>query len=167
MRFQFRRKAGLAALVHPLHPVPRTAVLAAGFEESRLIRGFPNGWSEELAQFRPSALAGSFDAMRPLTIRSHDLDLRHAIIIFHHDLERRLRDSERDLLWKAFGVPVFEQMLDRENSLLAMECEAHEGLHLMVAMPDVPLDHVPCPCGNLHPRLIEPRPALRMAALVS
>ena len=142
-------------------------MLVAGFEQSRLIRSFPNGWSEALVQFRPSALAGSFEAVIPLTIRSHELDLRHAVIIFHNDLKVRLRESERDLLWKSFGVPVFEQVLDPQNGLLAMECEAHEGLHLMSDRPDVALDHSPCPCGNHHPRLIVPRPLLRMAALVS
>lgn len=166
-RFQFQSEAGLAALVHPLNPVPRTAILAAGFEETRLIRGFPSGWSQEAERFRPTALAGTFQALRPLTIRGDEIALRHAVIVFHYGLDIRLLDSERDLLWKAFGVPIFEQILDADNRLLAMECEAHEGLHLMVDRACEEMDRAPCPCGNPRPRLAEPRPVRRMAALVS
>jgi hypothetical protein len=41
-----------------------------------------------------------------------------------------LDDVDRHVLWSRFGVPVFEQLLDEEGRIVAVECEAHAGLHL-------------------------------------
>jgi phenylacetate-CoA ligase len=41
-----------------------------------------------------------------------------------------LSESDRDLLWDAFGVPVYEQFLGLGNELLAQDCDVHEGLHI-------------------------------------
>jgi phenylacetate-coenzyme A ligase PaaK-like adenylate-forming protein len=38
--------------------------------------------------------------------------------------------EDRDLLWRAFGVPVFEQLRGWDGSVLARECEVHDGLHV-------------------------------------
>jgi hypothetical protein len=42
-----------------------------------------------------------------------------------------LTQADRDVFWKAFRVPVFEQLLGLSGELLAEECEAHEGLHVI------------------------------------
>jgi hypothetical protein len=36
----------------------------------------------------------------------------------------------RDELWRRFGVPLFEELMDSEGRILASECEAHDGLHV-------------------------------------
>ncbi len=40
-----------------------------------------------------------------------------------------MTDDHRDLLWRAFGLPVFEQLLGPDGSVIAQECEVHDGLH--------------------------------------
>jgi hypothetical protein len=82
-----------------------------------------------------------------------------AVIAFTGIRHGELTELERDLFWRVFQVPVFEQFLASDGRVLAMECDAHEGLHLLE--PDAPLpgfrarlDTAPCGCGNAHPRLI-------------
>ena len=67
-----------------------------------------------------------------------------------------MTDADRESLWWAFRVPVFEQVIGKSGKLLAAECEAHDGLH--VASPDLPLhgesvDDSLCPCGRKTPRI--------------
>ena len=38
--------------------------------------------------------------------------------------------EQRQRLWLAFRVPVFEQIIGKNGALLAAECEAHDGLHI-------------------------------------
>ena len=38
--------------------------------------------------------------------------------------------EQRERLWDAFELPVFEQLRGFEGELLASECDAHDGLHL-------------------------------------
>jgi hypothetical protein len=40
-----------------------------------------------------------------------------------------MTDDHRDLLWRAFGLPVFEQLLGADGRVVARECEVHDGLH--------------------------------------
>jgi hypothetical protein len=42
-----------------------------------------------------------------------------------------LDQRQRDLLWRAFRVPVFEQLRDWDGEVIARECETHSGLHLI------------------------------------
>ena len=44
--------------------------------------------------------------------------------------ERLASDTARDSLWRAFELPVFEELTGSEGELLAAECEAHSGFHL-------------------------------------
>jgi phenylacetate-CoA ligase len=36
----------------------------------------------------------------------------------------------RDQLWRAFQVPVFEQLRGWDGTVIARECEVHDGLHV-------------------------------------
>ena len=74
-----------------------------------------------------------------------------------------MTDADRECLWWAFRVPVFEQVIGKSGKLLAAECEAHDGLH--VASPDRPLhgealDDSLCPCGRKSPRIAVTRRAV-------
>jgi len=40
-------------------------------------------------------------------------------------------ERHRDLLWRAFHAPVFEQLRNWDGDVIARECEAHDGLHLL------------------------------------
>ncbi len=44
--------------------------------------------------------------------------------------ERLASDSARDSLWRAFELPLFEELTGSEGEALGVECEAHSGFHL-------------------------------------
>jgi hypothetical protein len=162
MLLNLRRRASGALFIHPMIPTPRTAILTPGFQETKLIRVFPHGWNEEAAKFAPSSIAGPVEQLRRLT--DSDLQLSHAVIVFTYGGEAGLSDEDRDILWGAFGVPVFEQYLGRANELLAVECDAHTGLHLVGDFEMLNRGRKACACGSPNPRL--PRRA-RIAELLA
>jgi hypothetical protein len=144
-------------LVYPIPPAPLTAILVDGFRSSGNVRVFESGWSEEAANFHPAAIAATLAQLRALPAIP---SLRNAIIALVRPGEPRLSEDDRERLWRAFRVPVFEQRIDESCALLAAECEAHDGLHIETS--DVlpgdgeVLETAPCGCGRTTPRLIAP-----------
>jgi hypothetical protein len=142
-----------AALIYPIRPVPRCAVLVAGFRSRFPVRVFSSGWNEDAAKFAPQAVAATLPQLDALAGVVH---LSHAVIVFRREFEPRVNDAERDRLWRAFRVPVFEQMIGADCTLLAAECEAHDGLHIessKLAIGDHEIDRSICACGRATPRL--------------
>jgi hypothetical protein len=81
-----------------------------------------------------------------------------AVIAFTGICHGELTELERDLFWRVFQVPVFEHFLSPDGRILAMECDAHDGLHLLDSDAPLPgfrafLDTATCGCGNPQPRL--------------
>ena len=74
------------------------------------------------------------------------------MVAFTYQGQAGLSGDDRDLFWDSFGVPVFEQHLSPDNQLLAMECDAHAGLHVMGDFETLRLDRNSCVCGNPAPR---------------
>lgn len=136
--------------LYPISPVPRTAVISRVFRSRRTIRVFED--LESVPAFAPQALAGTLGQVESL---AGSVRLTHAIIVFRGLDEPRLTDVERDRLWQAFEVPLFEQILASNGELLAWECEAHEGLHAVKALPGLDLERTPCACGHPAPRIVE------------
>lgn len=154
-----RRPSSEATFVHPMNSAARTAILARGFQETKFARVFPDGWNQDAARFNPSSVAGTVEQLRRLA-HGPKLNLRHAVVVFTYEGEPCLSNVDRDLFWKAFGVPIFEQRLSPRNELVAMECEAHAGLHLVGDFGHLRPDKSTCACGNPAPRLSRPsRPA--------
>jgi hypothetical protein len=151
MILPFRRREDGAQFVHPMNPVPRTAILAPGFVGTKLVRVFPSGWNDQAARFEPTSIAGAVKELRK--VARLNIELRHAVIVFTYDDESGLISADRDFLWEAFGVPVFEQQLGPANELLAMECDAHAGMHLRGEFGLPRRDKNSCACGNPAPRL--------------
>ena len=151
------RKAG-ASFVHPLDPAPRTAILVPGFNSTRSMRVFPLGWNDAARRFTPGAVAGTFSQLRALA--DDDVRLTHAVICLAWDKKDLLTARQRDYLWTAFGVPVFEQYLDRDNVLLAYECDAHAALHPTEAYNGPTLSEYRCPCGTNPRTCFAPQTAL-------
>jgi hypothetical protein len=147
-------------LVYPIPPAPRTAILVDGFRSSGNTRVFEDGWSEEAANFAPTAIAATLAQLQALpSIPS----LRNAIIALVRPGEPRLSEDDRERLWRTFRVPVFEQRIDDACALLAAECEAHDGLHIETPAlspgDGEVLETAPCGCGRTTPRLIAPERA--------
>ena len=59
--------------------------------------------------------------------------------------------SDRAMLVRAFGPHVFETYGSRETMLLAAECEAHDGMHLMEENLLVEIAHGGAPAGTDEP----------------
>lgn len=95
--------------------------------------------------------------------------LTHAVIVLARPGDDLLTAERRERLWRAFRVPVFEQIIGERGALLAAECEAHAGLHIESAKYDPgnrPVETAPCGCGRATPRLkpAEPIEEARAAA---
>ena len=90
------------------------------------VRVFPQGWRPDAEAFQPAALAGEWAQFEALLGRDIP-SLTHAIIVLSRDTGELLNEGQRKDLWRAFRVPVFEQILAGNGSLLAAECEAHDG----------------------------------------
>jgi hypothetical protein len=145
---------------YPLPRTPRVALLRNGLDHGRSVRYFDESapdFIERVSQFRPESFAGSLDQLmriaRPNILRA--LDIR-AIVVLAPAGSTPLSAAERDELWRRFGAPVFEQQLTSDGELVATECEAHDGLHVMdprAALAGAALDDSPCACGKTTPRI--------------
>jgi hypothetical protein len=97
--------------------------------------------------------------------------LNLAIVVFSAvGPDGALETRHRDLLWKAFGLPVFEQLRGADGRVMARECEVHDGLHLDAnqdaGLPtDMRVEIVAeqCDCG-LETARLRPRIAIRARA---
>ena len=165
MVVRIRRPAKGAHFVHPVEAASRTAVLLPGFRQTKLVRVFPEGWTERARRFRPLGLAGSLEQLR--AIAAEGWPLEQAVIILSRADTTEPSAEDRELLWSAFGVPVFEQYLDPRNRLLATECDAHAGLHVVRGCEHLDLEHEVCPCGSAVPRLTRGARMEDLAALLA
>lgn len=94
----------------------------------------PERWSQ-VRHFGPHILVGSSADLQRFVER---IDLRtiavdsldHSIFVVTEVGDQPLSDVLRVVLWQRFGVPVFELYTDGHGTLLAFECEAHNGWHV-------------------------------------
>lgn len=117
-------------LVFPL-PMPpsRIAVIGGRFSEAKNIRAFDLTEIHKLAAWEPEALVAPLEDA--LALAHLSLRLSTALIVHTSIGGAPLDDYGRDRLWEAFGVPVFEQLLSWRGPVIARECEAHAGLHIV------------------------------------
>jgi phenylacetate-coenzyme A ligase PaaK-like adenylate-forming protein len=137
----------------------------------------------DLQALAPNVVIGSLGEVHHLadlaasgSIDSSSID--HALVILTQYGAKPLSDVARVALWQSFGVPIFELYLSLDHSLLASECEAHEGWHFAPGVGfatldtgelildgagnsglrtglSASLDETPCPCGRTSPRILE------------
>lgn len=151
MIVRIRRPSKGAPFIHPIDPAPRTAILAPGFRETRLVHTFPQGWNERSRRFNPASVAGPLDKLQAMA--RDPWPIEQAVVVFSYAGAAGLSEDDRELLWNAFGVPVFEQYLSPKNRLLASECDAHCGLHVVSGCEGFRLEDEVCACGNPAPRI--------------
>ncbi len=124
--------------------------------------------SADLHSYAPEALVAPLDLALSLSdqksrglIDLHSLNV--AIVVLTSLDDSPLTDDHRDLLWRAFGVPMFEQLRGWDGTVIARECEVHDGLHIdgSVEGLDLPGQIVSecCECGRETPRLKSFAPA--------
>jgi hypothetical protein len=182
---------GPQPLLYPLRFTPRTAVLTHGFQQTKSVKVLQPDWVL-LARFRPEAVAAPVGVLRTLALgidggRGRLPSLKFAAIAFTGPWPGGLlREEDRELFWRVFQVPVFEQHLGPDGRVVAWECEAHRGLHLLptravvensahhqllvTSLTDLRRPAVrlrtrlaasiadgDCPCGETSPKLLELR----------
>jgi hypothetical protein len=149
------RSGGASALRYPLTPEPRIAVFDINVS-SRRGQFFPRGWTaEQVNAFQPEALAGSLPGLREAAnlIESGKLKLpllTFPVVVFTKPEGGRLSSDELDELWSRLRLPVFEQIRSASGQLLAYECEARDGFHVLDDFqPDGiwRVSHERCGCG--------------------
>jgi hypothetical protein len=154
-----------AAFVYPVPPAPRTAVLLPCFRSekwfrsaksrSRTVRIFAGGWDADAAAYHPAAIAGTWPQIESLL--AHNLtSLTHALIVLARPEDSLLTTEQRQRLWRAFRVPIFEQIIGENGALLAAECEAHAGLHIespSLKIAGSSIERALCGCGRNTPRI--------------
>jgi len=122
-------------LRYPANRQILTAVVGLRIVESGVARMFHPGWIEQIRQFGPEAIAAPVRVLKRLAAsasyqgRSVFPSLTRAVVAFTGVEHGTLSSADRNALWQTFKVPIFEQCLAPDGSLLAWECEAHEGLH--------------------------------------
>jgi hypothetical protein len=165
MVVRLRRPSKGANFVHPIEPAPRTAILAPGFRETPGARIFPEGWNERARRFHPASIAAPLELLRRLARDTWSFD--QAVVVFTYFGGPGISPLDRELLWNAFGVPVFEQYLSSKNRLLATECDAHAGLHVVSGCDGLRVERDVCACGNPAPRLISGSRIEELAGLLA
>ncbi|MGH9721450.1 MAG: hypothetical protein ACRD8O_14670 [Bryobacteraceae bacterium] len=128
-------------LFFPIAPTPRCAVFLPRFEETARVKVFDPKQVLRLVQFQPEAIAGNVHFLASLAElvdrgRLELPSLKRGLIAFtgigSGAAEGSLLDERtRNLLWRVFRVPVFEQYIGFDGRLIAWECEAHDGLHMV------------------------------------
>lgn len=187
-----RRQAARPQQLHfPLKSPKRIAVLKPGFALPSNAREFAASDSSGIHAWEPDALVAPLNTA--LLLADHRLrgkfelpSLEIAVTVVTRLDDSPLAPHHRELLWRAFQVPVFEQLLSWEGSVIGRECEVHCGLHLdeetvIATVRDeelllTHLNHVenpivlartgysagiatdPCDCGTTSPRLCQLTP---------
>lgn len=110
----------------------------------------------------PAEPAGEQTAAFPAGMLALALQWRwrpeYPVIVFTGPLAGSLTAADRDRIWRKWEIPVYEYRLDAAGSVVAEECDAHNGLHLRPETdPPIGLDWSRCPCGLGTPRLPTPR----------
>jgi hypothetical protein len=146
----------------PLSGPVRIALLEEGFCSDANVRTFAPDDMAWLRSYAPEALVAPLDLALSLADRQRRgiLDLpsvRTAIVVLTSCEDSPLTGDHRDLLWRAWGVPVFEQLRGPDGTVIARECEVHDGLHIVgsnvVHNAELEIVSGVCECGAETPRL--------------
>jgi hypothetical protein len=120
----------------PLEHTPKTAVLAESFEQTSVVIVLAADSQFRLKQFAAEALAAPLSTLRKLAAAMEDgtqelRPLKHFVVPFTGGHEGELTGADHEQFWRVFRVPVFEQRRGFDGHVIAFECEAHKGLHIM------------------------------------
>lgn len=151
----------------PLPVTVRIGVVGFAFGERRFrtcqnVREFDVDDMASLRAWEPEAIVAPLSLALSLADqqrRGHfELpSLNTAMIVVTSMEDSPLADHHRDLLWNSFRVPAFEQLRGLDGTIIARECEVHDGMHIedMEAMlhPNGEIVDGQCACGSELPRL--------------
>jgi len=122
------------SLPFPAAPHLRTALLG-DLDCFDSVATYPEIRWRQISLFAPQVLAGRTGDLQKFAdgvlrseweLPSLDTAVFNLTALGH----RPMTPAERDKLWHAFHVPVYEVLFDPDTGVLASECEAHEGWHV-------------------------------------
>ncbi len=132
---------------NPLSYPARTAVLRYRFSGHQ-VRTFSVLESTALSAFRPVILVGEIVDLRVI---KPVFDALRTVVVLSREPMALL---DRNWLWERFQVPSFEQLVNSRFRVVAEECEAHSGLHVLDASAPGLRTSVECECGRTEPRIV-------------
>jgi len=151
-------------LLFPLPMPTRVALFAEGFLPEGAVKVFRPGDLAGLGDFMPEAIIAPRQLLLDLGSSQMDgiLKLPHlntALVALTGAGEGALESADRDFLWLVFGLPVFEQFRNDAGTVIARECEIHDGLHLDPVAPRSAgltgrIVTGCCECGSEAPRVV-------------
>jgi hypothetical protein len=110
----------------------------------------------EAASDGSAALFGVFEEL----LRASETGVRVARAIFPLRSPRNpfLSESQRDLLWDRFQVPVYGLLMNADGEVVGYECEAQNGMHIRTeyaaGLLTEEVESKLCECGRPGPRLM-------------
>ncbi len=126
------RPGALQIFQYPLEQTPRVAILAPGFRQTATIKCFDPSDYNRIGKFKPQALAAPISVLRNMASEGVKWpSVSNVLVAFTGVAEGTLREEDRELLWQVYQVPVFEQFRGCDGHVIATECEAHDGLHVV------------------------------------
>jgi phenylacetate-coenzyme A ligase PaaK-like adenylate-forming protein len=119
------------ALRHPGRTPLRTAVLDPRIRTAGDVRFYSIWQDPALAAWEPESIAAPLEILLAMARQTgRPPVLQHSVVAFTSLAGPELTAADVRLLWRAFQVPVFQQLRAPDGQLLASECEAHTGLHI-------------------------------------
>jgi len=165
--FHQLRRREYSTIPVPISPRMRVASIKNTSIKTGDFRYFHSGDRRALELFAPQLLIGGADEIHKLAClmdhRAIDLGSVDVILVTTELGAPPLCDTQRVVLWQAFGAPIYEVLTSASGDLIACECEAHSGWHVepdtrahwkrnLVGMH---LETAVCECGRRQPRLVE------------
>jgi len=128
------RASSSRSLPFPAAPHLRTALLGE-LDCFDAVATYPEIRWRQLSSFSPQILAGTTDDLQAFAAGvfrgAWDVpSLDTAVFNLTAVGANPLAALQRDKLWRAFHIPVYEVLFDQDAGLLASECEARDGWHV-------------------------------------
>jgi hypothetical protein len=123
-------------LSFPLPVSPsRIAVIGERFLDAKNIRFFDSVEAPGLRDWTPEALVTPIEQVVKMADLSSSenrstLSPSTALVVLTSVGEPPLDAAARERLWMVFGVPIFEQLRAWDGTVIARECEVHDGMHV-------------------------------------
>lgn len=138
----------------------RTALVDSGLRAGPNMREFSAAEMSFLRAWAPAAVVTPLNLALSLADQKRRglftlPSLNTAIVVLTSVDDSPLGDHHRDLLWSTFGVPIFEQLRGADGTIVARECEVHDGLHIVDSEHKLHGEIITdaCECGLETPRL--------------
>lgn len=112
-------------LSYVLQPRPRVVSYGIGFDDLPCL---PENESFDPGRYGAETVALPARLLPAVWKTSWTPDF--PVVIFTGPGFGNLTQSGRELIWRRWGVPAYEQRLSVSGDLLAEECDAHDWLHL-------------------------------------